>query len=166
MHRKSETFQCVANADELRATADELYEYTRDRLVEILPPKSLIEHIGATAVPGCLTKGDLDLVVRVEAPLFAQADRALVSMFDRNAKSVQTESFSAFEDRSANMSVGIQLTTIGGEFDVFHQFADRLRQNPNLVEQYNALKRRFEGKSMEDYRDAKSAFIESVLNAG
>jgi GrpB-like predicted nucleotidyltransferase (UPF0157 family) len=38
-----------------------------------------------------------------------------------------------------------------------------LRDSPERIEAYNALKRRWHGRSMREYRVEKSAFIESVL---
>jgi GrpB-like predicted nucleotidyltransferase (UPF0157 family) len=40
-----------------------------------------------------------------------------------------------------------------------------LRRDPALLAKYNALKRGFDGLSMDDYRSAKRAFIERVLAA-
>ncbi|CAH6806126.1 hypothetical protein VCHA37P191_10488 [Vibrio chagasii] len=44
-----------------------------------------------------------------------------------------------------------------------HPFRDKLRTNPTLVQQYNALKVHCEGWPQDEYREKKSAFIESVL---
>jgi uncharacterized protein len=40
-------------------------------------PEAEIEHIGATSVPGALTKGDVDLLVSVPAERFGAAVAAL-----------------------------------------------------------------------------------------
>lgn len=47
-------------------------------------PGAVIEHIGATSVPGALTKGDLDLLVRVTAKEFIPAREALASLYSVN----------------------------------------------------------------------------------
>jgi hypothetical protein len=50
----------------------------------------------------------------------------LTARFARNDGSIRTDSFSAFEDASADPHLGIQLTAIGGPHDFFHLFVDGL----------------------------------------
>jgi GrpB-like predicted nucleotidyltransferase (UPF0157 family) len=114
-------------------------------------------------VLGCLTKGDLDIVVRVTSGNFNQVDALLAARFARNEGSIRTADFSAFEDTSTDSHLGIQLTVIGGPDDFFHLFADALRRSPDLVSEYNALKRHYDCKEMADYRVAKDSFVERVL---
>lgn len=153
------------NADQARADAERLFERVASELKTLLPSSADIRHIGATAVAGCLTKGDLDIVVRIAAHDFVQADDALAARFARNVGSKRTETFSSFEDKATTPHLGIQLTVAGGEDDDFHLFVDALRRDPDLVARYNALKRQFDGQPMDVYRTAKSAFIGDVLRA-
>ena len=148
-----------------RAAADELFEWTVARIRPLLPASADIRHIGATAVHGCLTKGDLDIVVRVEATDFPAADAALAAHFARNTGSMLSDTFSSFESTSTAPHLGIQLTAIGAPNDFFHTFAEALTGDPDLLARYNALKCAFDGHPMEAYRTAKSAFIERVLRA-
>lgn len=46
----------------IRTLARSVAERHRDRILAWLPG-ALVEHVGSTAVPGALTKGDVDLVV-------------------------------------------------------------------------------------------------------
>ena len=156
-------FALHPDANRARADADRLYTRIRALLTTILPPSADIRHVGATAVPGCLTKGDLDIVVRIAAEDFAQADDALASRFARNIGSKRTDTFSSFEDATTLPHLGIQLAAAGGEDDSFHLFADALLQDPELVAQYNALKRASDGEPMDVYRTKKSAFVTNVL---
>jgi GrpB-like predicted nucleotidyltransferase (UPF0157 family) len=48
-------------------------------LTGLLPPAADVRHIGATAIPGCLTKGNLDIVVRVPIDQFSDTDAVLAS---------------------------------------------------------------------------------------
>ena len=57
----------------------------------------------------------------------------------------------------------MQLVVRGTPLDVFVRFRDRLRADPGLVAQHNAIKLRHNGRGMDTYRAAKSAFIETVL---
>ncbi|AHB48294.1 hypothetical protein W911_07655 [Hyphomicrobium nitrativorans NL23] len=146
-----------------RHAAVRLFECVEKDLRALLPASADVRHVGATAVAACLTKGDLDVVVRVEADAFADADRALAARFARNEGSKRTACFSSFEDSGTVPHLGIQLTVQGGADDCFHLLTDALSADPALVEAYNALKRRFDGEPMEAYREAKGAFIRDVL---
>ena len=153
----------LVDTEKARAVAHSSFNSLMPLLTSCLPPSAEIRHIGATAVPGCLTKGDLDIVVRVPLEDFPTADTALSKLFARNIGSTRTPHFSAFEDASSNPPLGIQLTAIGGEFDSFHHFVDALLASPQLVAAYNALKRDWNGAAMEDYRRAKDEFIAQAL---
>lgn len=156
-------FSLHPDPDVARVEAERLFARVEEELRSLLSAPADIRHVGATAVPGCLTKGDLDVVVRVEADAFVEADRALSVRFPRNDGSKRTDSFSAFEDSGVVPHLGIQLTVVGGADDYFHLLADALRRDPVLVDAYNALKVRFDGQPMDTYREAKSAFIRDVL---
>ncbi len=148
-----------------RAAAESLFDRIVPLLRRVLPPAADIRHVGSTAIPGCLTKGDLDIVVRVHATDFRVADAALTAQFARNTGSMQTSTFSSFEDDTTSPHLGIQLTAIHGANDFFHLFVERLRNDPNLLSHYNALKTRFDGRPMIEYRAAKDAFIAEVLRS-
>lgn len=156
----------LAMTEAARDAAGRLFAETVATLRPLLPETTEIHHVGATAVPGCLTKGDLDIVVRVAPEDFTAADQALALRYARNTGSVRTRDFSAFETPDAEPPLGIQLAAKGGDHDFFHLFVARLRAEPDLVARYNALKRRFEGQPMEIYREAKSDFIRAVLATG
>ena len=47
-----------------------------------LLPGARIEHVGSTAVPGSLTKGDLDICVIVDRAEFERASRVLAARFE------------------------------------------------------------------------------------
>jgi len=157
-------FSLHPNHDRARADAERLFEHIAAELRRMLPASADIRHVGATAVPGCLTKGDLDVVVRVPAEAFAESDTALAGRFARNVGSKRTEGFSSFEDTETSPHLGVQLTVAGGEDDHFHLFVEALKQDRKLTARYNALKRQFDGQPMEVYRAAKSAFVREVLN--
>lgn len=128
-----------------------------------LLPCACLNHVGSTSVPGSLTKGDLDVCVLVSAAAFADADAALARAYARNEGSDRTSTFSAFVADAHGVDVGIQLVVEGSTDDVFVAWRDLLNTNPELRAEYDALKRRFEGAPMDDYRAAKSAFIERHL---
>lgn len=156
----------LVDTDCAREKALQLFDGVRRLLRTVLPPEADVRHIGSTAIPGCLTKGDLDIVVRVPANGFGAADAALAALFRRNLGSVRTDTFSAFEDPTARPHLGVQLVAIDSPSDFFHVFVEVLQRSPELVEAYGALKQRYDGADMATYRAAKDSFIERVLAAG
>jgi GrpB-like predicted nucleotidyltransferase (UPF0157 family) len=156
-------FHLSANDRQAQAAAEHLFERVKEELQTVLPATAEVLHVGATAVPGCLTKGDLDIVVRVEHRAFQAVEDLLATRFPRNPGSTRTDEFASFEDECCTPHLGIQLTTKGGAFDMFHLFAAALCADPALVHRYNALKLAHDGQSMDSYRAAKDAFVADVL---
>lgn len=145
-------------------TAAQLFEQTKEQL-EVLLPWADIQHVGATAVPGSITKGDLDIVVRVPNDRLGASDQILADLFERNTGSDRTSEFSAFEKKNSDPTLGVQLVGIGSENDCFHKWVRLLARDAELLEAYNRLKRDHAGGEMETYREAKSAFIQSHLRS-
>jgi GrpB-like predicted nucleotidyltransferase (UPF0157 family) len=136
------------------------------RQLGCLLPNARVEHVGSTAVPESITKGDLDICVIVGAADFAEALKRLEHEYARNTGSDRTEYFAAFVARSAGaVDIGVQLVVAGSPLDVFVRWRDLLLANASLRRQYDDLKRRHHGASMHQYRREKSAFIEAALAA-
>ena len=134
-------------------------------ILEGLLPDARVEHIGATSVAGSITKGDLDVCVLVQQDGFASADRVLAQRFERNVGSDRTDSLSSFVDPSADVPVGIQLVARGAGSDDFVRWRELLRRSPQLLSAYNDLKRHWHGAPHDQYRAAKSRFIEESLSS-
>ncbi len=147
-----------------RGAVRALWEAHAARLRKLLPRVDL-QHVGSTAIPGSLTKGDLDIQARVPAETFAEAERILAVEYDRNTRSTHTREFAAFEGRDTKPKLGIQLTAIGGQFDVFWRYREVLLAREDLRRAFDALKRDSEGKDMECYRRAKDAFFNELQKA-
>jgi uncharacterized protein (TIGR00369 family) len=128
-------------------------------------PNAQIVHVGATALAGGLTKGDLDLCVRVPPAAFEAAEAILAGRFARNEGSIHTRDFAAFEDRGGEPPLGVQLTAQGGAFDDFLLQRDALLADVELHREYTALKRRHSGHAHAAYREDKDAFF-TRLGAG
>jgi GrpB-like predicted nucleotidyltransferase (UPF0157 family) len=147
---------------EVRQQAAEAFAF-REAQLERWLPFAEIEHIGSTAIRGALTKGDLDVLVRVSETDFRVAEEVLSGLFAPNEGTARTDFFASFKDESARPLLGIQLVVRGTEWDVFSRFRDLLNGDPRLVEEYNRLKAGFQNRSMNDYRSSKEAFIGRVL---
>ncbi|NQX71659.1 GrpB family protein [Paenibacillus alba] len=132
-------------------------------IIEALLPKADVQHVGSTAIPNSLTKGDLDIQVRVKQEEFLSAVHVLSQLYSINDGSISTDSFRAFNDELTDPPLGVQLTIINTEFDFFWIFRDVLLKNDNYRVKYDELKKDFDGKEMDDYRKGKNTFFEWLL---
>lgn len=150
------------NTEKLADVTERAYAEHKEIIRRVLPEAD-IQHVGSTAIPNSLTKGDLDIQVRVKVQHFPKAVEELSNLYDTNEGSVKTGDFRAFEDNSETPSLGVQLTVIGSEFDFFWKFRDVLIMNDDYRVEYDILKRKFGGRDMEEYRDAKDVFFEKIM---
>ncbi|KKD00735.1 GrpB family protein [Photobacterium halotolerans] len=127
-----------------------------------LLPTARVEHVGSSSIPGTISKGDLDILVGVEAHELEASVRVLLTLgFQEKKNTLRTRELCMLESTSED--VAFQVVAIGSEFECFLGFRDRLRAFPDLVIQYNELKKSCEGLSHDEYREKKSTFIEHVL---
>lgn len=136
-----------------------------ERLTRLLPTTAELEHIGATAIPGALTKGDLDILVRVQADDFAPSVMVLSDQYTVHQVQNWTSTLASFIDPTeAEPEVGVQLVVAASPDDaLFGPFRDALIADPDLLQQYNALKQRLDGTDYATYTAAKGEFIEQAL---
>lgn len=127
-----------------------------------LIPYAELTHIGSTAVEGSLTKGDLDILVEVPKERFNEADLLLAKYFERNLESERSDKFSSFKNDELDPPLGLQVCA-GKENMGFRQLLFRMKTDPEFLTAYNALKKFYEGKSEEEYWEAKSKFIKDFL---
>lgn len=151
-----------SNSPEIYHAAQDLFSEVERRIHAALPHAE-VRHVGSTAVYGSLTKGDLDVLVRVNQGDFQEADGVLAELFRRNEGSDKTGSFSAFMDTSLSPELGVQLVADGTKYDRFTEWADRLANDEELRSSYDELKARYNGKDISDYRAAKDEFISRHL---
>ena len=128
-----------------------------------LVPTVYLHEVGSTAVLGVIGKEDLDFLVLPSEAEFSKTRTALDANFERNPDQLSNNCYQGYIVESV-MDVSIQLTVSDGPYDNFLNFQNRLKSDPELVEQYNQLKRNYDGQSMDSYRSAKRDFIEGVLD--
>jgi GrpB-like predicted nucleotidyltransferase (UPF0157 family) len=133
---------------------------TQREIVRSLVPRSRIRHIGSTAIPGSITKGDIDLLVSVASDLMSVADSRLSTCFHRNKGSGRSATFSSFVGYRKPFHIGVQLVARGSADEREFLTVQTWLARPSVVKKYNSLKRKFEGRSASAYRKAKTAFIE------
>ena len=143
-------------SDVLMPVAVRIAAEVRARLALLLPAHELV-HTGGTSVPGALTKGDVDLHLRVLPADFAATVRVLRGLYRVVHPEIWQDSLATFAVE-ASLPTGIAVTPIGSEHDVrFRRSWELLRADPGLLAEYNAL------KQGGDYEDRKSAFFDRIL---
>lgn len=150
-------------AEQYQAACNELFiRYERD--IKKLTPNARVEKVGASSIPFAVSKGDLDIFVGVElGELEDVIERLTILGFNEKLDTLRTPELCMLESTSSD-DVALQVVANGSEFECFLRFRDKLRANPELVQQYNTLKMSCEGWPQEEYREKKSDFIEHVLD--
>lgn len=133
------------------------------RDVLALVPSGELEHIGATSFGGGVTKGDVDVNLRVPRESFADALEALKANYEIAQPENWSSVFASFTDYTQALDVGIQVTVRDSEGDFLVYLRELLRTDPVLRESYDAVKRAASPLGMTKYREAKSAFFEGLL---
>ncbi len=60
-------------------------------------PWAEVKHIGGTAIPGALTKGDVDLLVRLSKKKFSKTKKLLGNIFEEHNRQLWNENFAIFK---------------------------------------------------------------------
>lgn len=152
--------------EETYQRARRVYDQQEERLLRLFPFAD-IQHIGGTSIPGSLTKGEIDINLRVKPEYFEQVKSKLKELYKVNQTENWTGNFASFkDDKNYDLPVGVQLTIINSSHDFFIKQRDHLIKSKKLLDQLNKLKQKFEGKSMEEYQKEKSKFFEKLRNLG
>ena len=138
------------------------YEHYEAR-ISFLIPESKIEHIGASAIDGALSKGDLDIYVEVKKESIDSAIY-LLSQLDFETKEDTHRSSELCMLELPGEDVAVQLVAAGSQYTHFIVFRDLLISNKVLLQSYNDMKKSCIGFSVEEYRSRKGQFIECVLS--
>jgi GrpB-like predicted nucleotidyltransferase (UPF0157 family) len=138
------------------ARARRILASERSKLVRGKVPGEL-SLTGGSSLEGLLTKGDIDLHLRVADSDFAVAVERLSGIYSAARPEIWTSRFAVFEQPSAP-PVGVAVTVIGSEHDTrFLRSWDRLGSDQTVREQYNLLKR-----TSRDVEGSKSRFFDGL----
>src|SRR4051794_6734320 len=151
-------------AAELWPLVDRAFQ-RHSREIRMLVPSATVEHVGATAIPGSLTKGDLDMLVRVPAADLAHAAKTLRGRYAVDQPANWTETYASFsEEEEGELPLGVQLVAAGSLVDAaFSEIRRLLRARPDLVERANELKRRYQAGDPPAYANEKQSLLEGLL---
>jgi GrpB-like predicted nucleotidyltransferase (UPF0157 family) len=152
-------------ASELMPQVQRVVSHVSAQLEQLLPDAE-IAHIGATAIPGALTKGDVDLAVRIPPGEFQSAVDALNAHFRIKQPENWTPHFASFgDDDGYELPLGIQLVVKDSEDDVFIFLRDYLISNRDALAEYNRLKLQHAKQGPGGYWQAKNSFLAKILAA-
>jgi GrpB-like predicted nucleotidyltransferase (UPF0157 family) len=146
----------------------ERFRIEKQALAESLGGEALaIEHIGSTSVQGLAAKPVIDIMVGLGD--FAAADSLVPKIvalgYEYVARYNAIMPYRRFfiRDAEALRTHQIHMVEMRGEFwDRHLLFRDYLRANPEVMQEYAALKKRLAAREWQDvneYADAKTEFI-------
>lgn len=160
MHNSSPHSEIVTflNSDDINAQIEDVFELIARRLHSLLKHPKIV-HIGSTAIPNSLTKGDLDVLCLVEDHAFDEAKQILSKHFSSNLGTEDMQGFSSFECSDYEISTGIQLMSRSASQPPFLLWREWLLSDSAVRNEYDDMKRDFNGKSMHLYREAKEVLI-------
>ena len=143
---------------------NQIYQDLSIQIKNILPTAD-VEHIGSSAIQGALSKGDLDILVRVNRSEFEAAITSIMNLgFKIKTDTLKDENLCMLITSQLSEDVAIQLITRNSQYEDFVKFRDILNQNQDLIIKYNQLKLESVGDSPDTYRSKKSKFIQEVLS--
>ncbi len=150
----------LVREEEVRERVAVVFERWRVELEGMLP-EARVEHVGSTAVPGSLTKGDLDICVIVASEEFERASRVLAERLEIHQSENWSPTLASFTAPPEDgIDVGVQLVPAGSADELhFVGWRDRLRADPALRYRYDELKRRHRADGIDAYRAAKESLI-------
>lgn len=151
-------------AEQYQDHCHELFNYYKQCVLNVLPDVR-VEHVGASSIPGAVSKGDLDIFVGIEPRKLDAAVHTLSAIgFSEKQDTLRTPELCMLEADADNVDVALQVLANGSRFEFFLAFRDKLRASSVLLAHYNKLKLNCQGKTPSEYRAIKSVFIEQVLN--
>lgn len=146
-------------SEEVYPKAKELFDAEKKRILALCP-NVVVEHVGSSAIPNAITMGDLDIQVRVDKKLFAEIVEVLRKMYHSNHPNLWTNEFALFHWKDhSEMPMSIVVTVKDSSYDDFSKSRDFFKTNLKAVDAYNEVKKKFEGKTYDEYRIAKNNFL-------
>lgn len=134
----------------------------RVRLARLLGEHELVL-VGGSCAHDTLTKGDVDLHLRVPAGDFDQTVTVLRDVYQVVHPEIWQESLATFAVRAA-LPTGVAVTRVGSEHDLrFSRSWQLLAADRDLLSAYNAMKLECQGDDRE-YERRKSAFFDMLLD--
>ena len=136
----------------------------RARLRDAGVPGDLVL-VGGSSVRGALTRGDVDLHLRVPADRFGAAVALLRPLYAVVHPEIWAPTLATFTV-SAPLPAGLAATPLGSPHDLrFTRTWALLAADAGLLAEHNAVKSEAAGLGEEEYERRKSAFFDRVVAA-
>ncbi len=150
-------------ASEVIGRARAILERERARLGPLLADHDHdLVLVGGSSVAGALTKGDVDLHLRVAPEDFDRTVTVLRGVYQVVHPEIWQASLATFAVE-AELPTGVAVTPAGSEHDLrFTRCWQLLAADPGLLSAHNAVKLRCEGLGAE-YEREKSAFFDHLV---
>jgi acyl-CoA thioester hydrolase len=132
------------------------------RALRTLLPFAHVEHVGATAVPGLPTKGDLDLQLRVPRERFDEARATLARHFRPYDHAYQAPDGASFDVDGPHAPAMLHLTVIDSDADEQWVYRDLLREDRSLASSFRQLRHAYDGRPMREWRAAKAKVFDEL----
>jgi len=150
--QKSEVFQQKVKKD---------FNNIKKKILNVSDAVEVLQ-IGDTAIPGALTKGDLDVQVRVNKKSFSSFVKEMDEFFEPNNLWLWNSNFAIFKDTSYVPKIDILVTVIGSKDDNLQDLQELLKNDVNLLREYNDLKLKYGDSELEEYKIAKRKFYNKL----
>lgn len=128
----------------------------------VLLPGAIVEHVGATCHESSITKGDVDVALRVRADEFDDAVVALLSRYAAAQPQNWTATYASFSSTGL-LPVGIQLAVVDSPDDFLVPLRDLFSTRPDLLAAYDSCKRDAAPLGAKSYWEAKDRFLRALL---
>lgn len=161
--------QLIQVTEELAAEYERLASLVATQAAALCPDLHLdVQHVGATAVPGLLTKGDLDIIIRVDRAEFGAVVAALGAWYTSghpdNWLAGESAAFTLPPLPELDKVAGaVQVVSVGGTHDIFLRVRDLLRQHEHWREEMNDTNRRARHLGDTQYRAHKQTVYQRLL---
>ncbi|MFG1483481.1 GrpB family protein [Halobacteriovorax sp. HFRX-2_2] len=150
-------------AQDYQDKVNEIFKDLESELSQHLVNVRII-HIGASSIPGAVSKGDLDVFVGVDKKDFESSLVTIKNLgYVEKEGTLRTPQLCMMVTDKYNYDVALQVVVNGSEFEYFIKFRDFMITRPDLVEELNALKRSCSDLNPDDYRAKKSNWVQGIL---
>ena len=147
-----------SSSEDVFEKANTIFQAKKKELQALLPNVD-IQHVGSCAVPGAWGKLDVDVQIRAEAAIFGDVVDVLKKNYEEKCPEIWTDEFLLFRDKEDEVLIDLLVTVRGSRYDDFYRVRDALIADPQLLGEYNNLKKQYEGRPYGEYREAKKAFF-------
>lgn len=152
--------------------APKIFKEIKQYLLDTIPYKIEIEHIGSTAVPGLGGKGIIDILIITKRKYMQKIKELLVSLGFKFNPEINTNPEKLFISgpyryKEKELHIHIHITFKGSNEHIDKlTFRDYLRKNPEEPKNYYELKKKWSKEARQDrskYTELKSSYINEVL---